>query len=78
MSKIKFKLNRRGVRDLLNGDRMKETISNQCGSIASRAGTGYASNVHYSDQRIIGTVYAETDEAKRDNLKNNTLLKAVR
>lgn len=78
MSKIKFKLNRRGVRDLLNGNSMKALIGGKANEIASRAGAGYASNTHYSGQRIIGTAYAETDEAKRDNLKNNTLLKAVR
>lgn len=78
MSKVKFKLNRSGVRDLLNSDSMKELIGGKASEIASRAGVGYASNTHYSGQRIIGTAYAEDAEAKRDNLENNTLLKAVR
>lgn len=44
--------------------------------IAGRAGEGFVGDVIWTD-RPHGAVRATTFKAKRDNAKNNTLLKAV-
>ena len=45
--------------------------------MAARAGDGYATDVYQAGSRVIASVYTETEEAMKDNLENNTLLKAV-
>ena len=45
--------------------------------VAARAGDGYATDVYQAGTRVIASVYTETEEAMKDNLENNTLLKAV-
>lgn len=78
MNKLQFKLNKSAVRELLKSGQMKTILDEKATGIADAAGTGYEHRGHLSDQRYIVNVYADTPEAKRDNLKNNTLLKAVR
>ena len=45
--------------------------------VAAKAGDGYATDVYQAGTRVIASVYTETEEAMKDNLDNNTLLKAV-
>ena len=48
-------------------------------AIANRAGgTGYMVTTYTGRTRVNASVIAATNAAKRDNMKNNTLLKAVR
>ena len=75
--KIRIELNRSGVRSLLRSSEMKTVCEQHAQRIAGRAGGGYAVDSFTGRNRANASVYAETDEAKRDNLKNNTLLKAV-
>lgn len=81
---VKIELNHKGVEELLMSEGMEGVLSKLGGDIANRAGSGYASEIVTSkDTRGSGSrkkciIRAESSEAKRDNLKNNTLLKAVR
>jgi len=78
MSKMKFKLNYDGVGELLKGSEMKDLLSNKADEIQGRCGAGYKSDVRVGKTRVNAMVSAATFQAKRDNLKNNTILKAVR
>lgn len=77
MSSIKFVLNKDGVRELLQSEAMQSILNDYAESASSRAGEGYNSEVHMGKKRAYANVYAETYEAKQDNLDNNTLLKSL-
>ena len=73
---FKFKLNRKGVRELLTSPEMAEVIRDASQRVANNAGDGYESNVQTAN-RAVGRVVATTAEAYKDNNENNTLLKAL-
>ena len=78
MSKMKFKLNSSGVRQLLQSAQMQTVLEQQASAVRNRAGVGYKQDTYVGKNRANAMVWAETHQAKRDNMKNNTLLKAVR
>ena len=73
---FKFELNRDGVRELLRGSEMQEVLLSYARGISSRAGEGYS--VHVGSNRANVSVRTESDEAMRDNLDNNTLLRSIK
>ncbi len=74
----KIKLNRAGVRQLLKGPEMQKVLSDKATAIRERAGVGYKQDTYIGKTRANAMVSAVTAKAKKDNKKNNTLLKAVR
>lgn len=74
---MKFILNRKGVGELMKSDEMLEVLNSKASNIRERCGEGYQQNSHIGRQRANAMVYPETFRAKADNLKNNTILKAV-
>lgn len=78
MSKVKFKPNRAGIGSLLKSAEMASIVGDYASKCASRSGRGYASETFNAGTRVVGKAYADTWEAKRDNAKNNTLLKNLR
>lgn len=78
MSKVKFVLNRQGVSQLLKGKEIQGVLESYGTDIKSRAGEGYDMNSRVGKTRANTMVYADSMSAKRDNLKNNTLLKAMK
>lgn len=74
MSKFRFELNRKGVRDLLHSPEMVRVLEGYGRTIADSAGEGY--EVKQMPTRAIA-VETGTDKAAQDNLEHNTLLKAV-
>ena len=78
MSKFKFELNSKGVQDLLKSEEMRAHLTKMASGIQSRCGEGYATDTKQGKKRAYVNIYPETKEAKKDNKKNNTLLKAVR
>ena len=77
MSKT-FKLNRAGVRQLMQSTEMQAILQEKASQITARCGDGYEHDVMVGKNRANAMVTASTDAAKRDNSKNNTILKAVR
>ncbi len=75
---LKVELNSEAVRELLQSSAMKNCCEQLARGIASRAGEGYQVSTYTGRTRVNASVHAETKAAKRDNLKNNTLLKAVK
>ena len=78
MSKMKFKLNSSGVGSLLKSVEMQNVLSTHATNIRNRCGEGYEQDVFVDRSRANAMVNAVTFQAKKDNLKNNTILKAVR
>ncbi|HEM3699033.1 TPA: hypothetical protein U1C85_002127 [Streptococcus suis] len=78
MARMKFKLNRAGVRDLLKSPEMQAVLTDKANGIRNRAGDGYESDIYVGKTRANAMVYADSFQAKRDNKKHNTLLKAVK
>lgn len=78
MAKNKFKLNYSGVGQLLKSPGMQEVLTEKATAIRNRAGEGYKQDIYVGKNRANAMVYPATYQAKKDNMKNNTLLKAVR
>ena len=76
--RLVFKLDRKGVREMLKGPEMMDAIKQTTNAIQSRCGHGYFTSTKIGRNRALGMVYAGTYEAKLDNSENNTLLKALR
>lgn len=78
MSKFKFVLNRAGVRQLMQSKEMQSILKDKADAALNSLGEGYKSDTYVGKNRANAMVYADTYQAKRDNLKNNSILKAVR
>ena len=76
MSKVKFELNRAGVRELLRSQEAMIVCQEYANNIRNRAGDGYEVDTYVGTNRANASVYAATYEARKDNYENNTLLKA--
>lgn len=78
MAKMRFQLNRSGVAELMKSSQMQCVLTEKARAIRDRCGDGYEQTVHVGRNRANASVKAVTSKARRDNKKNNTLLKAVR
>ena len=78
MSKVKFKLDRAGVRELMQSPEAVSVCTEYANNILSRcpSGLGYEVSSMVGKTRANASVFAATPEARRDNYQNNTLLKA--
>lgn len=75
---LHIELNEQGVRELLQSHEMMAACMAQGQKMAGKAGPGYTADGRIGRNRAIVRVKAGTDEAIRDNLKNNTLLKVMK
>lgn len=78
MSKSKIILNSDGVRDLLLSDEIAALCREKAAAACGRCGAGYQSDVYYGKKRVNAMIWAESSAAKKDNLENNTILKALK
>lgn len=78
MAKNKFKLDYKGVGELLKSEPMQKVLSDYATNIRNRCGDGYEQDIYVGKNRANAMVSATTYQAKKDNMDNNTLLKAVR
>ena len=76
MSKVRFELDRAGVRELMKSPEAMDVCKEYASAIRNRAGDGYEVDTYVGKTRANASVYAATYEARRDNYENNTLLKA--
>ena len=77
MSKVEIELNSAGIQELLKSAEIQGYCEELARGVASRAGDGYEVSSMVGKTRVNASVYAATNEAYRDNLENNTLLKAL-
>jgi len=78
MSKVKFVRNKAGVRALMQSEEMQAVLKEKASAIANRCGPGYEQDIYVGKNRANAMVWADSIKAKRENLKHNTILKAVR
>lgn len=74
---IKFELNRAGVRELLRSREAMAVCSRYANSARGRLGEGYEVSTHTGQNRVNAEVAAVTYQARKENLQNNTILKAL-
>lgn len=79
MAKVKFELNRQGVKALLTSSAMQNVLDQYGSAAVQRLGDGYeaVNGATAKSVRAKCKVQATTYKARSDNLKNNTILKAV-
>ena len=72
-------LNSAGVKELLQCTEIQQALVEQAQNIRGRCGDGYSveSNAYVGKNRAIVRVSAVSEKAVQDNLKNNTLVKAL-
>ena len=75
---IKIELNHDGVRALLRSPEMLAVCEGKAREIRSRLGDGYGVDSRTGAGRVNAEVRAETPRARRENYRENTILKALR
>lgn len=78
MGNVKIVLNRSGVKKLLKSDEMMQICKEHAYGAQSKLGEGYEVTSHVGVNRVNASVSAESYKAKKENLENNTILKALR
>ena len=76
--KMKFELNRDGVRELLRSPEMMNICKGYADNAIGRLATGYEVTTQTGKNRVNAQVAAVTFDARRENSKDNTILKAIR
>lgn len=74
---VRVELDTDSVRALMQSPEMQSILLETADEIRDRCGEGYASDCIIMETRAISSVYTENYTAMRDNLKNNTILKAM-
>lgn len=79
MAKLRFELDRTGVGELLKSSEVRAVLHQYGDGAVSRLGEGYEATDSdtSSSKRAKVMVRATTFKTRRDNVKNNTILKAV-
>lgn len=77
MSKVRFELNRAGVREMLRSNGAMSVCQSKATEVRSRVGDGYEITTYVGRNRVNASVHAATFEARKDNSDHNTLLKAL-
>lgn len=78
MSDIRFKLEVRGLNELMKSGEMQAVLNDAAGRIAGAAGDGYdVEAAHPLSFAAIASVRASEYDSYYDCLENNTLLKAA-
>lgn len=76
-SKVKVEFDHDAMRELLRSDEMLQAMSEVGERVRARVGYGYATSEYVGRERVNVSIRPTTKKAKRDNRKNNTLLKAI-
>ena len=78
MAKVKFKLNLKGLNELMKSSEMQAILDDAAAKIAGASGEGYEVEAAHPISFVgIAAVHASSAAARRDNDKNNTLQKAA-
>ena len=78
MASVKFELNLAGLNELMKSPEMAEVLNQAADQMVAKCGEGYeVERAHPISFVGSASVRAATIEAKVDNRKNNTILKAA-
>ena len=78
MDDVKIELNREGVRALLRSPEMLAVCKSHADAARARLGAGYTVTTRTGKNRVNARIAAETSDARRENAKENTILKALK
>ena len=78
MANVRVTLNRAGVREVLRSEEMKTVCEDHATAALSRLGPGYEVTVMTGKNRVNAEIKAVSYKAKKDNMENNSILKALR
>lgn len=78
MAKLRFELNTKGVIELMKSPEMLTVCKQYADRAQASLGEGYVVTTYPGKTRVNASIYAESYEAKKDNLENNTILKSLR
>lgn len=78
MGKVYVKLNRSAVREMLRSEEMQTVLEEQANQIVRRCGDGYEVSTSKGKNRANTQIETHSWKAYYDNLKNNTVLKALK
>ena len=78
MNKVKFELDRNGVKELLKSQELTAECRRYAQDVAARAGDGFGCEDRHYPERTGCAVRPDTDEAYFRNLNENILLKALK
>lgn len=76
--KLKVVLKRKGVRELLKYPEMLAVCKEFAYKAQSKLGKDYVVTYRIGKKRVNASIKANTPKAIKDNLKNNTILKALK
>ena len=74
----KIVLRKEEVRGLLLSEGVEQLCKSYADAAVARAGAGYESDTYSGRNRVNASVRAVTFKARKDNMQNNTLLKAIK
>lgn len=77
MGEYKIVLNSPGVVELLKSEEILDACEEQAFRAQSKLGDEYEVNSMVGKRRVNASIRTRTHGAKRDNIKNNTILKAL-
>lgn len=78
MAKLKVRLNRSGVLALLRSREMEAVCQERANAALQVLGDGYAVSAFRGKNRVNVSIKAESNQARQENMKHNTILKALR
>jgi hypothetical protein len=78
MSRVRIKLNKAGVRELLKSSEVAKECMDHARQIQSRAGEHYIAETRSYPERTGAAVYPADSEGYFDNLRNNTLVRSMK
>lgn len=76
--KVRVVLNKRGVRDLLKGEDLRQVCADHANKTLAKLGDGYETDTYTGKTRSNAMIWASSAQARRDARKNNTIWKAVK
>ena len=78
MDKLKVVLNEEGVRQMLKSGEMALLLKERAQDAISRIGGGYNITTHTGANRVNVSISPASYKAHKEDLKNNTIIKALR
>lgn len=77
MAKVRIKLNKSGVRELLKSSSIAQECEKEASKVLNRCGPGFEMEKRNYPERTGYAIYPGDERAYYHNLKHNTILKAV-
>lgn len=77
MANVDFQLNLPGLNELMKSSEMQAHLSRAGAAVAGAAGGDYDHRTYVINFVAVENIFPNSEEAMRDNMRNNTLLKAL-